>query len=99
MTFTLDQFRKAEEITTDLKQQILYGKVEPDVQTIKNKIVEAQVYIQFALDELEFKNTISAASKRVLGWSHGRMEYDMLMHKPVRMSCDKVDFFTMKHLE
>jgi hypothetical protein len=63
MTFMLDQLKMANEITADLKQKILYGKDEPDVQFMKNKIVEAHVYIHHALDELEFKHSMKQRFK------------------------------------
>lgn len=55
MTFILDQIKKADEITTDLKKQILYGYNEPHVQFMKRKIIEAQVCIHSALHEMEFQ--------------------------------------------
>lgn len=58
MSFLLDQLRKAHRLTTDIKQELYDKGNNVDRHELDNKIIAAQVYIQFVLQECELRHKL-----------------------------------------
>ena len=60
MNLLLHHLRTANKLALEVKEKLIKGEIEEDRHVIDNKMIAAQVYIQFALDEIEFKEKIKS---------------------------------------
>lgn len=68
MNLLLNHLRAANKLALEVKEQLIKGETEEERHLIDNKMIAAQVYIQFALDEMEFKEKVKQKIKWEFSW-------------------------------